>query len=1324
MSFYAIINKIFFNIKFMVSNKNPELNESIENKKNQNQDIKWKFIKEFSKVFLAWADKISFINEIMNSNSISDSKLIERKLKLFQSSSDDADIQNFDLSKINIFDLRRLVWKDYMKLRNSRLLLTEAILREYTVSTVDEKLTKDLSFERIEELISSEIELEKHLNSTLWLNLKKSSDLFPIDIANLTEEQKRNKIDNLLPSNLREEVEWILFDISRGRIVDSDIRTLFKTNLFDLEQKKLFIKTFIPTLTLEKLVELKIYTKEEANEKKELLLKETFKNEFDDISTIIESIALSDIQVSTSDLDLNEESIFSLSQKIWFKNLENNFNEVNEKIKEEIKNEWPQSISALIKELEKNNTNSKFKNLDKFSKSNIIKFLVKDEKWNKKPIFIRIKEIDDENKLLKLEEIWSDNIINLSASWNEKEVSFLDFLDIWKKSNIELDFLTTLEIKWKINSKNDDLTTSELIQYNWDDLLDEELKEKYKRSYFENKQKELDELKEKDTAGLANSIEKENIVKYENEINSNVVSDEDLLSFLNIDSLIRWLDEIDSEWKKLWLYKWLLLEAADWWVHEIIGINQFDTEKTIDVMTNWQKVSLSYEKFFQTFKKLETKRAKKINNFSEIIDLFKINDNKNWKDLSFENWSIVSSDSEKKWKKLEYFVSGNEDDIFRIKEISWDKITLQFWERKIDKDTGSENILIEWSDEVTFTLNEFKNSILWDKKYKFRPDFSVWNKKEKTDKWNNNFKSSLVTRIFNASSVADILAWWKMLLDSITETLKKWNDLKAARAALAMWKFLPEELRAELQIKVEREEADSMDKALDWLWKVDSPIAVGRIKDWLQDKNTPEYKKEAWLMFMLSKYWHLCAKWALYEYRGKFFWYEAFGWKIWDELYKEIKKEALDWWITFSEEYLLHMLLKKQCKSEPYNGIKRRSRLHKEYEWKWAAGINEEFEKWYKDAGKKRKADAMVKWGMDEATWWTTSNAIWWFKKAVERWWTLEDMSEGFFCLLYSGAIYNLDQKTFLQIKWLWDGEGMPIVMTRFCSTIPEMKIFNNTVLELSKEIQKAYWNKFPKIAQRAESLFNDAHSWKWDEKDRLKRAQEFWKDYGKVLSRALNMSNTDDITYSKTDKIVFLKKEENLILWEYYKQIRNKTTEGNIFKKDFMDDACWDAWVSWLNVWKIVSKYFSKNPGWWFHEKEVAPKMWLEISNDIKKTKDKIFSDDPILDEKYKKTYLRQILRELVSSIIDLSWSRPEVLDSYNLLTTETWIDFNDWWLNLKDFSKLSPWLILDDWKWDKILDKVVDNILSWRKAEVIEKWVFDSILNDVKSRVNENAS
>jgi hypothetical protein len=36
-----------------------------------------------------------------------------------------------------------------------------------------------------------------------------------------------------------------------------------------------------------------------------------------------------------------------------------------------------------------------------------------------------------------------------------------------------------------------------------------------------------------------------------------------------------------------------------------------------------------------------------------------------------------------------------------------------------------------------------------------------------------------------------------------------------------------------------------MDKAIDSLSKVDSPIATKRIKKWLLNKDTPEYKKEA-----------------------------------------------------------------------------------------------------------------------------------------------------------------------------------------------------------------------------------------------------------------------------------------------------------------------------------------------------------------------------------------------------------------------------------------------------------------------------------------------
>jgi hypothetical protein len=57
-----------------------------------------------------------------------------------------------------------------------------------------------------------------------------------------------------------------------------------------------------------------------------------------------------------------------------------------------------------------------------------------------------------------------------------------------------------------------------------------------------------------------------------------------------------------------------------------------------------------------------------------------------------------------------------------------------------------------------------------------------------------------------------------------------------------------------MQIKVEREEAEAMDKALEDLKKIDSWVAAQRIEKWLLNRNTPEYKKEAGLLFMYENY--------------------------------------------------------------------------------------------------------------------------------------------------------------------------------------------------------------------------------------------------------------------------------------------------------------------------------------------------------------------------------------------------------------------------------------------------------------------------------------
>jgi hypothetical protein len=69
-----------------------------------------------------------------------------------------------------------------------------------------------------------------------------------------------------------------------------------------------------------------------------------------------------------------------------------------------------------------------------------------------------------------------------------------------------------------------------------------------------------------------------------------------------------------------------------------------------------------------------------------------------------------------------------------------------------------------------------------------------------------------------------------------------------------MGKFLPAELAAEMKIKVEAEEAESMSKAIENLKKVDSVDAANMINRWITNANTPEYKKEAGMMFMMENY--------------------------------------------------------------------------------------------------------------------------------------------------------------------------------------------------------------------------------------------------------------------------------------------------------------------------------------------------------------------------------------------------------------------------------------------------------------------------------------
>ncbi len=1288
--------------------------ESLESKKNQEKDIKWKFIKEFSKSFLNWKDKTSFINEVIKSEFISDSKIIKREIELFQAKNDDSDIKNFDISKINIFDLKRVVGKDYLKLKNDRLLLRELILKDFEISSneLDGVLLEDidkLSISEIETLLKSDIKLSKFINTKLWFQIYKRKDLFPFDLK-LSEVEKVQLLNSLEPKELRKEAVRILNDMSKWKILDHDIKVLFQTDVFNLEQKQLLIKTFIPNIDLQKLVDFGIYTHEEAENKKQLIINEIPKN--DDlniwISDLKDYLSLSDIKLSTNEIDLTEDNIFTLSQKIWFKHLEKDIVELKDDILEKSKENWPQSLESVIRELSKN---PKIKDLNKFTKGNIFKLTKKNSHWIIEEFYIKIVDIDDENKKIFLQDIWSWETISLTDKSEPKELNYFDFLNLSNLDESSMSFFTSDEIENKVDAWT--IENIDLKQYTKQDIdVDYDF---YKNAFFASKQKELDNLTNLYNQWLVPDSDLYMLKDIQSFIDDWMVTDDTLLDFLNFQELLLELDNVDPDWKSLWLKKWIFLETKDWGVHEI----SYASNGEIIVRTSWfDEQPLDYLSFLKIFKDLDTKRVKKINNFSEIIDSSKQTDNKNWGKLSFENWEIVSNNSDhKKDKVIDYFVSDKEDDIIKVHEISWDTITVSFWERKSDK-SGNEKLYIKWAPKETFNLNEFKKTILWDPKYNFRPSWETWKKIQDTEtsSW-NKFESSFLKRLFNRSSILDLIAGSKIFLHSIEDSLKKWNDLKAAQFALSIWWFLPEELKADLKIKVESEEAESMEKALKWLWSVDSPDAVKRIKWWLSNKDTPEYKKEAWLMFMLSKYGHLSAKWPLYGYRWKYLWYEAFGWKIWDDFFNEVKNESLSVWVTFSEEYLLHKLLKKQCWETPFKWHKRRSRLHKEYEAKWSNWISEEIEKWYKDASAKRKISQIIYWWHDEAKWGTTSNAIWWYKKSIERWWSLEEMNEWFFCLLYSGAALDLDQKTYLNVRSLWQS-GMPIITTRFFSTVWEMKLFNDTVLKLSSIIWEQYSDKFPNIFNDAKEIHEMVENNKWKEKDRLEKTIKFWKNYWKVLSNALYMKHIWESEFSKTDKTILLKKDSDPLLKEYFDKVREFTWE-DAFKKDFMDDACWDAWVSWLDTKKMVVQYLYMDTGGWYKDKNMWPKMWSWISEDIKKTASKTFSDNREEDLILKRKYLKILLRDLLSGILEVWWFRKDILTSYNNLSSDIWQDLTSWWVMLNDYIGYSSSRVLD-WDSDILIDTAIDNILSWRK---VSSWnSFDSIFESVKSWVWEN--
>lgn len=1327
------------------TNNSPESNNTSGGNSTNNLP---KFLKDFcSKEVSNSSNK----NEILD--SIFDKSEIPKDLvkNMLEWDNENKKYEWVKLEDIKIWDLKNKLAGDFVTLKHKRSELENNINEQYDLSTKEKKTLKseinNLDYSKLNETINSD---KQRNDFTKWLFWNKVSNISENNFPNLwtisnTEYQKR--LSKLNTESEKQQIKTIFEEASNWKITEVNLKILIEKDFLTSSQKKEIVWINIPVISLSQAENLGFLTKQEVKDKKKKIL-EQYLNDIDWLDSdkkdeIFDSINPDDIKISTKSF-LNDKNVLILSEKIWFKQFENDLNNVKDEVNKISENEWPQSFSDLKSKLKELNVWW----IENLKEKSVLKFSIIWENKNYTEEYLRLDNNYNETSTLWFSLIWSKKSKEWKISINKKSTEkrnykYFEILKLfdekftkWNKISLEIyddkEFDKKIEDKEKFNILETSLDTLKKDEFEEKINKNPEYKNQLVINLSEKYSNELDELKkqllelEDEKKKIKNSNVVDNkklelfdvkikklelLIRDKNNDIEIIINDPDidmLLSYNNFNDLLEKLDWIDFEWKKLWLKKWIIIESTSWnskwqlfeitWLND--GIEWLNNDEKIELKSfNWKKELISYEDFFQAFKTNKAKRIEKINNFDEIlID--------NWwaeKDFELKGDNLVQKWVEFNWKKedksIDYLVSEKWK-LIKIESIwNWE-VEVIFWklsEWKENKDTKKTiNKLTLDSTSVKLSLSEL-NKIIKDDK--FTPDWKVWANYtiDNIDWFKNDIKPSLWTRYLNRATIMELVMSWKMLIDGIEDYMKRWNDVKAAELALKMAKFLPEEMSADFTTQTEMKSAEAMEKELTALWKIASGDATKRILWWLKNKNTPEYKKEAWLLFV-SKYWLLYPK-KLADYNWSFLWYEALWWKIWDNKYEEEKLKAEKAWLPFDEKELLIYFLWAQ--SLWHHHIKRRSKFYKEFKWKIAGGFTEENDTWYKDAKDKRNIWDMNNWWFSEIEGNTVPNSLWWAKRAVEKWGSLKEMNEIYFTLIFSWALSNAWSKTLEELKEHWTRDWNWMIMALFCSDWGAQKIFNKTVVSISKEIEKVEWSKYSWIAKEAKEIFDSANDIGSDFTKKAKRTRAFWNEYWEVLSRTLYMTDDDNTNFAKTDKIIAFWKDNEYK--EYFKVVKTWTKLSTAFKKEYMEDDVWQSWVTWLDNFEVIRKYYKVDTSRTFRSDsiKVIDLTWPKIWWDIKSVKDKI--ENGWGNKNQYRKYLNNKLREISAWL--LSWAWKEYVSTLDVIDP-AWLDLASIWITLSDFKSNRVDEVLNGDAWSEIFNNAVENVISWNFWEKNELW------------------
>lgn len=663
------------------------------------------------------------------------------------------------------------------------------------------------------------------------------------------------------------------------------------------------------------------------------------------------------------------------------------------------------------------------------------------------------------------------------------------------------------------------------------------------------------------------------------------------------------LDEIDPKWFSPENINQMAFSFKKWEKELSVFDESFfyvvDSWLDYIKLDNWQTFTwIELSKFLQAFEENKCTRFKKVDNAWEFLKtMASISDD--FKDLEFDDKKIVPKwHHHHPWINMFIWKDQNKDWTIQIDKMEDGFVSFSFW--KYTEWNKSKNEPNTFKSEKTAKNWSYTDFFMFIKNRKLTP------KEEKVEEHHDeehhgshmHRHRSLFTEYMGWWSITELLKWAHQLVHTIEHNLETWNKVKAAKAALMFWKFLPLHLRVELQSEVENSEKETMEKVKKELLWVDSSEMIPMIEHILENKSAPQYEIEA-AMFAVLKYWSLYPK-SLTKYRWSYAWFYALWWT--DALIEQITKDSLnnDPDLVVTEEVLVNSLLALQAKwiVPP----KRRSKIHKEFwktiqEWlNWEAWDGE------REAWLRMTADWRIKYLMDEFKWGTYAHGIWWMEKVWDKWpdpaWKMNTLP---FVIMSTWISMDMHQSLINKLR-------------TYSFTTPYWSLF----LVNSKdnvEMYQKYLDKVIELSYWENSAVHKAFQGIWHD---VVKAYKFWNEYWERLYPIINMN--DWFVVSKMD-------EDSTGALKFYhgKMKRLYNSDDFSIKRDNITWGHYDVANSpIIQTWALIDNYIvPKDRGY-------LDDVWKKVLNSAMDYITWVIHNPDIKDEEEKKKIFKEAYKKL----------------------------------------------------------------------------------------------